>query len=147
MPSTNKAYCDDKRNMEQKRITKRWTTDDIEFVREHLGNTSLEDMALALNRSVMSVRLFILRQRWSVGPHVQRNLVQRMLQLRFRNIEDFQPSRKFYQETGMGQRRWWNVFHGRSQITTEEYLSLAKYFGVTLQEAFESRQLDLFDDK
>lgn len=81
-----------------------------------------------------------------MGPVVKRNLVQRMLQLRFRNIEDFQPSRKFYQETGIGQRRWWSIFHGREQITKEEYLKLANYFGVTLQEAFESRQLDLFEE-
>ena len=132
--------------MEKNRVTKKWTAEEIEFVRENLGCTSLEDMALALGRSVMSVRLFILRQRWSVGPVVKRNLVQRMLYLRFRHIEDFQPSRKFYQETGIGQRRWWSIFHGREQITKEEYLKLADYFGVTLQEAFESRQLDLFED-
>lgn len=129
-----------------KRVTKKWTAEDIEFVREHLGRLSLEDMASSLERSVMSVRLFLLRRRWSVGPVVKRNLVQRMLQLRFRNIEDFQPSRKFYQETGIGQRRWWSIFHGREQITKEEYLKLANYFGVTLQEAFESRQLDLFEE-
>lgn len=129
-----------------KRITKKWTAEDIEFVREHLGRLSLEEMASSLERSVMSVRLFLLRRRWSVGPVVKRNLVQRMLQLRFRNIEDFQPSRKFYQETGIGQRRWWSIFHGREQITKEEYLKLANYFGVTLQEAFESRQLDLFEE-
>ena len=129
-----------------KRVTKKWTAEDIEFVREHLGRLSLEDMASSLERSVMSVRLFLLRRRWSVGPVVKRNLVQRMLQLRFRNIEDFQHSRKFYQETGIGQRRWWSIFHGREQITKEEYLKLANYFGVTLQEAFESRQLDLFEE-
>lgn len=129
-----------------KRVTKKWTAEDIEFVREHLGRLSLEEMASSLERSVMSVRLFLLRRRWSVGPVVKRNLVQRMLQLRFRNIEDFQPSRKFYQETGIGQRRWWSIFHGREQITKEEYLKLANYFGVTLQEAFESRQLDLFEE-
>lgn len=132
--------------MEKRRITKKWTAEDIAFVQEHLGYTSLDDMAKALGRNVMSVRLFIHRQRWSVGPCVKRNLVRRLLQLRFRHIEDFQPSRTFYQETGIGQRRWWDVFHGRRQITKEEYLKITEYFGVTLQEAFECRQLDLFED-
>lgn len=132
---------------EKRHVVKKWTDDDIDFVRYHLGSLSLEDMAYALGRSVMSVRLFILRQRWSVGPSAKRNIVQAMLKLRFRNIEDFQPSRKFYNETGIGQRRWWELYHGTKVVSKEEYMKLAEYFGVTLQEAFESRQLDLFEDR
>ena len=50
-------------------------------------------------------------------------------------------------ETGIGQRRWWDLYYGRKSITGKEYTAVAEYLGITIQEAFESRQLELFEEK
>lgn len=126
---------------------KRWTSQEAEYIQESLGKVTLEDMAAYLERSPMSVRLFILRRRLTPGPLVKRNLLMEMLKLRFRHPEDFTPTRAFYKETGIGQRRWWNLYYGRKPITGKEYTAVAAYLGITIQEAFESRQLELFEEK
>ena len=131
-----------KRNHENKR----WTADDAAYVRQHYGKVSLEDMGAHLGRSSMSIRLYILRNRLTTGRTVKRNLLVEMLRIKFRHIEDFTPTRTFYQETGIGQRRYWDLFFGRKPITGKEYAAVAEYLGVTVQEVFESRQLELFDE-
>ncbi len=127
---------------------RRWSAEDADYVREHLGKVSLEDMAKCLGRSEMSVRLFVLRKKWPAGGFtVKRNLLVELLKTRFKNLEDFTPSRAFYQETGIGQRRFWDIYFGRKSITGREYAAVANYFGITIQEAFESRQLKLFEEE
>ena len=114
---------------------KRWTEEDATFVKNNLGKLSFEQMGRALNRSAMSVRLFALR-----------NILMEMLKIKFRHPEDFTPTRTFYTETGINQRRFWDLYYGRKNISSKEYAAVAEYLGVTLQEALESRQLDLFEE-
>lgn len=127
---------------------KKWTSEDVEYVKENLGYVSLEVMARYLGRSSMSVRLYILRNRLIPGQArtVKRNLLIEMLKIKFRHPEDFSPSKSFYRETGIGQRRYWDLYFGRKPITGREYAAVAGYLGVTMQEAFESRQLGLFEE-
>lgn len=126
---------------------RRWTSQEAEYIRQSLGKISFEDMAAYLGRSPMSVRLFVLRRRMTSGSLIKRNLLMEMLKLKFRHPEDFTPTRAFYKETGIGQRRWWDLYYGRKSITGEEYTAVAEYLGITIQEAFASRQLELFEEK
>lgn len=126
---------------------KRWTAQEAEYIQQSLGKVSFEDMAAYLGRSPMSVRLFVLRRRMTPGPLVKRNLLMEMLKLKFRHPEEFTPTRAFYKETGIGQRRWWDLYYGRKPITGKEYTAVAEYLGLTIQEAMESRQLELFEEK
>ena len=125
---------------------KRWAEGDVTFVKNNLGKLSFEQMGRALNRSAMSVRLFCLRNRLTVGLQVKRNILMEMLKIKFRHPEDFTPTRAFYAETGINQRRFWDLYYGRKNISSKEYVAVAEYLGVTLQEAFETRQLDLFEE-
>ena len=125
---------------------KRWTEEDATFVKNNLGKLSFEQMGRALNRSSMSVRLFALRNRLTVGLQVKRNILMEMLKIKFRHPEDFTPTRAFYTETGINQRRFWDLYYGRKHISSKEYAAVAEYLGVTLQEALDSRQLDLFEE-
>lgn len=129
-----------------KAANKRWTEEDATFVKNNLGKLSFEQMGRALNRSAMSVRLFVLRNRLTVGLQVKRNILMEMLKIKFRHPEDFTPTRAFYKETGNNQRRWWDLYYGRKPITGKEYAAVADYLGVTIQEAFDSRQLNLFEE-
>ena len=93
---------------------KRWTAQEAEYVQQNLGKVSFEDMAASLGRSPMSVRLFVLRRRMTTGSLVKRNLLMEMLKLKFRHHEEFTPTRAFYKETGIGQRRWWDLYYETS---------------------------------
>lgn len=126
---------------------KRWTAQETDYIQQSLGKVSFEDMAAYLGRSPMSVRLFVLRRRMTPGPLVKRNLLMEMLKLKFRHPEEFTPTRAFYKETGIGQRRWWDLYYGRKPITGKEYTAVAEYLGLTIQESMESRQLELFEEK
>lgn len=127
---------------------KRWTAEDAEYVRQNYGKVTLDAMAKHLGRSEMSVRLYVLRKKWPTGGRtVKRNLLVELLKIRFKNLEDFTPSRAFYKETGVGQRRYWDLYFGRKSITGDEYAAIANYLGVTVREAIESRQLSLFDEE
>lgn len=129
-----------------KSSNKRWTENDITFVKQNLGKLSFEQMGRELNRSAMSVRLFALRNRLTVGLQVKRNILMEMLKIKFRHPEDFTPTRVFYTETGINQRRFWDLYYGRKAISGKEYAAVADYLGITMQETLGSRQLDLFEE-
>lgn len=124
----------------------RWTKQEENFVRQNLDQLSIKEMATRLERTEMSVRLYILRNRLTTGQRIKRNLLLEMLKIKFRHPEDFTPTRIFYKETNINQRRYWDLYFGRKPITGKEYAAVAEYLGVTVQEAFDSRQLDLFEE-
>lgn len=124
----------------------RWTKQEENFVQQNLGQLSIKEMATRLERTEMSVRLYILRNRLTVRQLIKRNLLLEMLNIKFRHPEDFTPTRLFYKETNINQRRYWDLYFGRKPITGKEYVAVAEYLGVTVQEAFDSRQLDLFEE-
>ena len=68
-----------------------------------------------------------------------------MLEYRFCHLEDSHPSKFFFRETGINQVRYWDLFFGRKPIKPEEYKAVAEYFNITISEAFDSLQLNLFE--
>ncbi len=126
--------------------TRRWQPHEDEFVRLQANKLTPEQMSEHLGRSALAVQLYMHRHHISVGSKIKRNLVQEILRIKFRHPENFLPGKSFYRTTGINQKRWWDIFHGRRNITQEEYLALSHYFGITLEEAFEARQLLLFED-
>lgn len=123
-----------------------WKQNEIEYLTENIGKLTLAEMAAALGKTELAVKLYMHRHRMNIGPVVKRNLLQELLRMKFGNPKFFQPTREFYAEIGITQRRFWDLFHGRKQITDAEYLQFAKYFNVSLEEGFEARQLNLFQE-
>ncbi|MBM6865864.1 XRE family transcriptional regulator [Bacteroides caecigallinarum] len=123
-----------------------WKQNEIDFLTENIGKLTLAEMATTLGKTELAVKLYMHRHRMNIGPVVKRNLLQELLRMKFGNPKFFQPTREFYAEIGITQRRFWDLFHGRKQITDAEYLQFAKYFNVSLEEAFEARQLNLFQE-
>lgn len=130
--------------METKR---RWTFKEVAYVQTNFGKKTFEDMAKELGRTPMSVRQFTIRKRMTVGCTVKRNILQELLKTAFKHPEDFHPSKTFYKETGIGQKRFWTLYYGHKAVTQKEYYAVADYLGVTLEEAFASRQLNLFEEE
>lgn len=83
-----------------KKGNRRWNSQDDEFVRKNLGKMSFEDMGEYLERSPMSVRLYVLRRKLTTGQLVKRNLLMALLKIKFRHPEDFSPTRMFYRVSG-----------------------------------------------
>lgn len=128
---------------------KRWTREDDGYIRDNFGRKPVDEMASDLGRSVMSVRLYIHRNRLvPMGQRtVKRNILVELLRLRFRHLEDFHPSKWFYAECHMSAARYADLFYGRKQIKPEEYRAIAEYFDITAAEAMKSRQLELFEEE
>ncbi len=120
-----------------------WTPDDDKKLREMLSYSSFSQIAEALNRTENAVKLYIHRERIPINPKVKKNLLIELLTLRFINPEFFMPNRKFYNDTGINQNRWWRLYRGDDKITEDEYARLIEYFGIKHEVAFEKRQLDL----
>lgn len=124
----------------------KWSKYDIEYLQDACKYTNIKDMAFYLGRSEKAVRLKLARLRLRTG-NVKRNLLIRLLQTRFRHLEDFTPSTHFYQETGITPKRFWAIYQGRKPIDGKEYAAIAEYFDISIREALESRQLHLFPEE
>lgn len=128
------------------KVTNRWSEGQVAYLKANFGKVSLREIAAHLGKTEMAVRLYALRHRYGDKYQlVKENRLKNLLQSRFKHIEDFTPSRTFYKETGINQVRYWDIFFGRKAITAKEYAAVADYFGITVGEAFESMQLELFD--
>lgn len=122
----------------------RWKDEEEQYIRENAGKLTFEEMGNHVNKSPLAVQLFMHRRKIVIGQTVKRNLVQEILRIKFKHPENFMSTRQFYQEVGINQMRWWDIYYGRKPVTQQEYIALSEYFGITLQEAFEARQLNMF---
>lgn len=120
-----------------------WTPEHEKYVIENIDKVPLPDICNHVGRSERAVKLFLHRNKITVGPTVKRNLVKELLTLKFVCPEYFQPNRAFYKAVGINQMRWWNLYHGKENITETEYAALVGHFKVTLLDAFNARQLTL----
>ena len=126
---------------------KRWTDRDVKYVRENIEHQPVADIAAALRRSVAAVKQVVRKQRMQKGTISEKcNLLLLLLKARFPHVEDFSPSRFFYEQTGITPRRYWQLYRGENSIRILEYAAIADYFGITIREAMETRQLRLFED-
>ena len=123
-----------------------WKSNEISYLRENINKKTFAQIAEHLGRSELAVKLYIHRHRLVVGPTVKRNLLVELIEKKIGSTKYFQPTREFYKDIGMTQQRFWDLFNGKKQMTDDEYLKIAKFFNVTLEEAFEARQLNLFQE-
>lgn len=124
----------------------RWTRQQVEYLLEHMNVTPVRVIAEHLGKTPRAVKLYMFRNRIS-PPSQGKNLIQELLSLKFVRPEYFAPNKDFYRLTGISQMRWWRLYRGRAMPTKKEYYTLVKHFNVTLEEALELRQLDLFNDQ
>ena len=122
-----------------------WTNAEKRFVRDNAGKLTVEEMACRIGRTSSAVKMFLIRNRIAVGTQIKRNILQEILKIKFVHPEYFKPTRAFYKAVGMSQIHFWDLYYGRVQITEPEYVAITTHLEITLQEAFEARQLNLFE--
>ncbi len=127
-----------------------WTVKEMNFLRDNIDKLTMEQIYehFSPHRSKMSVDLKIKRMRLTpnkcVNPErVPRNLVLEMLTQRIGDPRNFQPQRDFFDRVQIGQKRFWQLYRGEVNLTEKEYQRLAEEWNVSLQDAFELRQLEL----
>ena len=74
---------------------------------------------------------------------VARNIVQEMLTQRIGSPDNFRFTPEFRERTGIGQKRFWQLFRGEKNITQPEYLALTREWKITLEDAFGMGQLKM----
>jgi len=102
-------------------------------------------MAEAIGVTSYNLKLFLLQHR--IFPEqTERNLLLEILERKFVKHEYFTPTKQFYKAVGIRQRRFWQLYRGERKMTETEYQNLTLHFKVSLQDAFEMRQLSLLED-
>lgn len=127
-----------------------WTQDEMRFLKDNIGVLTIDQIYQHFSpyRSRTSVDLKIKRMRLAkvktVDPErVKRNLITEMLRQRIGDPRNFQPQRDFYERTKIGQKRFWQLYNGEKNPSQNEYIALTREWNVTLEDAFDIRQLKI----
>jgi hypothetical protein len=76
-------------------------------------------------------------------------MMRRLLEIKFGNPDFFHPSKDFFRQTGINQKRWTELAWGYEQPTQDELKRAAVILNFTVEETFklmEARQLELFPE-
>lgn len=125
-----------------------WKQSEIEYLKEHISDTTIENIASALGRSERSVRLYCYRNRIAFKEQVKRPIMVSILQIKFGDAKWFVPTRGFYEQVRISQKRFSLLRNGYAQPTEEEIKAVCKAFNMSHREYAEllaARQLDLFE--
>ena len=126
---------------------RRWTADEVRFIRDNATRLSIGDMAARLSRSEQSVQLYMLRHGIARHAQVKRNLLRELVAVKI-DTAYFRPTKEFYRAVGINQLRFQQVWQGYRQATTEEMERVARHLNFTRDELMKfmfNRQLDLFE--
>ena len=121
-----------------------WTEQQKQTVLDNINRLTIEEIAFHVDRSPRAVRLFLHRQKITLGETVKHNLTLSVLQRKFGHPEYFTPTKRFFIDVKINQKRWWDLYYGRKQITQEEYDRLCEHLNISPEHRFESRQMELF---
>ena len=116
---------------------------DYKTIRRHEKATLVRKQ---LGKTELAVKLYIHRKNIVYRPSVKRNLVLELFRIKLVNPEYFAVTKEFLRAVNINQVRFWKLYRGEESPTDAEYLRLATTLKVSLQEAFEARQLSLFND-
>jgi hypothetical protein len=122
-----------------------WSEAQKQIVFDSIGKISIEDIATRVNRTPRAVRLFLHRHKIAPGKTVRHNLVLSVLKRKFDYPEYFAPTKQFFLDVKINQKRWWALYYGRNPITPEEYDRLCNHLNISPVDRFEARQMELFE--
>lgn len=127
-----------------------WTPEDKKFLMENLNKITIEEIADHLGRPVNAVNLYLYRNRIPVKSQVKKNLMYRLIEIKFGRAEYFQPTRDFFQLVNINQKRWASLYFGYSPATEEEIIRVAKHLNFSVEDTFQlmdARQLNIFEEQ
>jgi len=129
-----------------------WTQEEETYLRENINKLSITEIYahfLERGRTQNCVNIKAHRLRLAIKKGgilkemVSRNLIIEMLTQRIGSPESFRFTPEFRERTGIGQKRFWQLYRGEKNITEAEYRACAREWKVTIDDAFEMGQLTL----
>lgn len=126
-----------------------WTSEEEKWLRDNINLLTMPEICAHLDRNENTVnikllRLRIIRRKGGLNKEmVSRNIVAEMLTQRIGDPATFNPTRQFFERTEIKQKRFWQLFRGEKNIEEKEYRALAREWNVSLDDAFEMRQLKM----
>lgn len=124
---------------------KPWSQSQQKYVFKHIHDKPLPQIAKDVGRSEVALNLFLHRHRNDPRILLKKNLLIQLLQKKFKDIACFTPTKSFFKDVQIGQKRYWSIYKGFEVITEEELIRIANYLEVTLEGVYEARQTSLFD--
>ena len=125
-------------------MQKKWKNH-VDYLEQNVMSKTLEQMAADLKVERETLRLFLHHHK-KFRLANDNNIIIRLLTELIGHPEYFVPTRKFFQETKIGQRRWWQLFKGERVPTEKEYMAICKHLKVDDCIHLEARQLKLFEE-
>ena len=126
-----------------------WSAAEDKFLREQLSEgLSLKSIAATMGRSEDAVYLYCYRH-ITLKPVLKNPMMRRLLEIKFGNPDFFHPSKDFFRQTGINQKRWTELAWGYVQPTQDELKRAATILNFTVEETFklmDARQLELFPE-
>ena len=126
---------------------KHWSKAQIKYVFKHIHDKPLPQIAKDVGRSENALDLFLHRHRNDPRLLQKKNLLIQLLQKKFKDISCFTPSRTFFNDVKIGQKRYWSIYKGFDVITEDELKRIANWLDVSLEGVFEARQTNMFEQK
>lgn len=127
-----------------------WSPSEDQFLREQLAkNVPLNSIAESLKKSEDAVYLYCYRHHIPLKPRLKNPMMRRLLEIKFGNPDFFHPSKDFFRQTGINQKRWTELAWGYEQPTQDELKRAAVILNFTVEETFklmEARQIELFPE-
>ena len=75
------------------------------------------------------------------------NIIHQFLTDLFGDHSQFVPGKHFYKKTGIGQKRWGQIYRNDKSPTLQELANLAGYFDKHISVITEKRQLSIFREE
>lgn len=115
------------------------------YINKNISRKTPEQMAQEMKMEVLQLKRFLHRYKM-VSDKNQRNLAYRIIKAKFIHPEYFCPTRKFFIETGIGQRRWGLLFTGREKMSGDEFKRVVEHLKLDKRELNSTLNLELFND-
>ena len=130
-------------------MQKKWKNH-VDYLEQNVRSKTLEQMATDLKVERETLRLFLHHHK-KFRLANDNNIIIRLLTELIGHPEYFMPTRKFFEETKIGQRRWWQLFKGEKGSDRKRIygnLPTFKSGGLLPGECSppEARQLKLFEE-
>ena len=103
-------------------MKKHWKKEEKEFLLSNLTKMSVSEIAVALNRSEMSVNLFMYRHKIAKKSQVKKNIMRDLIAIKFIDADYFTPNRSFFIAANINHTRWGKLMPGYAQATQAEMM-------------------------
>ena len=127
-----------------------WTEIERRFLMENLPTMPIHQIAERIGRSERAVRLYMFRQGIPIRQQTKCPTIPRLLEIKFGSANWFRPTREFYEQVGITQKRWQDLRMQYAAPTQEELVRISRVLHLQTDEALQlidSVQMELFPDE